>query len=232
MTNISVFAKEQAEYFKYRYEGTLIVTTLAGGTPSDPKVAEGWIKTKMGLTNDAEIQKQVAEVMASRGVTAEEAAAEVNINRHLNGFKRTPDGRLYIEGRQLKAGLKEAASCAVAADNLAPRGWGKTNKGINGFLAEHLFVVEDKLHLATVDGQPVTEPTGVNQRFVHTWRGSGIQYEEFVVDARIDFTVIADYDFSERDWAAIWTSGEQQGLGASRSQGYGRYAVTKWERVK
>lgn len=232
MTNISVFAKEQQEYFKYRYEGALVVSTLAGGTPSDPKVAEGWIKSKMGLTSDADIQQQVAKTMAERGITAEEAAAEVNMNRHLNGFKRASDGRLFIEGRQLKAGLKEAASCAVAADNLKPRGWGKTNKGINSFLAEHMFVVEDRLYLFDENAKPVTEPTGVNQRFVHTWRGSGIQYEEFVKDAMIRFTVICDYDFADSDWAAIWTSGEQQGLGASRSQGYGRYAVTRWERVK
>lgn len=75
----------------------------------------------------------------------------------------------------------------------------------------------------------MTEPTGVNQKFVHTFRGSGIQYEEFVMNAQIDFTVIADHEFTPEEWAAIWTSGEQQGIGASRSQGYGRYDVTRWD---
>jgi hypothetical protein len=207
--------------FPYRFAGQLVVGTIAGGTPTDPKVAEGWLRTKLGDKDDL-IREMVAETMVERGVTADEAAKIVDTQKHLNGFKRDEQG-LYIEGRQLKAALKEAASCAVAAGKLTARGWGKTNKGLLSYLAEHVFVVEERLHLG------VTEATGINQRFVHTFRGSGIQYEEYVTDAKIDFTVMADHDFSEKEWAAIWTSGEQQGIGASRSQGYGRYEVTRWD---
>lgn len=219
----SVFVSVQQEMFPFRFSGQLTVGTIAGGTPTDPKVAEGWIRTKMGLSAESEIQRAVAETMVERGVTAEEAAEIVNINKHLNGFKRDERG-LYIEGRQLKAALKEAASCAVAAGKISGKSWGKTNKGLLNYLAEHVFITQDRLHLG------VTEPTGINQRFVHTFRGSGIQYEEYVTDAVIDFDVIADHDFTDQEWAVIWTSGEQQGIGASRSQGYGRYAVTRWDR--
>lgn len=220
---MSVFADYRAEMFPYRFSGQLLVGTIAGGTPTDPNVAESWIRTKLGATDDL-VRQMVAEAMVDRGVTADEAAEQVAMIKHLNGFRRDEQG-LYIEGRQLKAALKEAASCAVAAGKLNGRGWGKTNKGLLSYLAEHVFVIEDRLHLG------VTEASGINQRFVHTFRGSGIQYEEYVTDAKVDFTVMADHDFSERDWAAIWTSGEQQGIGASRSQGYGRYEVTRWERA-
>jgi hypothetical protein len=220
----SVFAKAKIELFPFRYAGQLTVGTIVGGTPTDPKVAEGWLRTKLGETPDDRIREMVAETMVERGVTVQEAAAIVNVNQHLNGFKRDARG-LYIEGRQLKAALKEAASCAMAVDKLKSKGWGKTNKGLLNFMAEHVFVVEERLYLGA------TEATGVNQKFVHTFRGSGIQYEEFVTDAVIDFTVIADHDFTDADWAAIWTSGEQQGIGASRSQGYGRYDVTRWDRI-
>lgn len=220
----SVFAKFQNELFPYRFSGQLVVGTIAGGTPTDPNVAEGWIKTKLGAKDDL-LREMVAETMVERGVTADEAAKLVDTQKHLNGFKRDDQG-LYIEGRQLKAALKEAASCAVAAGKLNARGWGRTNKGLLSYLAEHVFVVEERLHLG------VTEATGISQRFVHTFRGSGIQYEEYVTDAKLDFTVIADHDFSEKEWAAIWTSGEQQGIGASRSQGYGRYEVTRWDAIK
>ena len=47
----------------------------------------------------------------------------------------------------------------------------------------------------------------------------------------IPFTVVTDHDFTDKDWAMIWTTGELQGLGASRSQGYGTYTVTKWEKT-
>lgn len=77
----------------------------------------------------------------------------------------------------------------------------------------------------------VTEPTGVSQRFVHTFRGSGIQYEEYVTDAEIRFTVTTDYDFTEEQWAMLWLTGQQQGIGATRSMGFGRYEVIKWDRI-
>lgn len=38
-------------------------------------------------------------------------------------------------------------------------------------------------------------------------------------------------EFSAEQWALLWLTGEQQGIGATRSMGYGRYAVTHWERV-
>jgi len=67
---------------------------------------------------------------------------------------------------------------------------------------------------------------------VSTFRGTGIQYEEYVDDAKVDFTLMADHDFTEQEWATIWLTGEQQGIGASRSQGYGRYEVSKWVRER
>lgn len=222
---MSVFEKHRKDIYPHRFAGSLHIGVIAGGTPTDPKVAEGWLKTKLGIDKDDLIREKVAETMLERGVTADEATSIVSESKHLNGFKRDENG-LYIEGRQLKAALKEAASVAVAAGNLKGRGWGATNKGLLSYVAEHIFVVEERLHLG------VTEASGVNQRFVHTFRGSGIQYEEFVNDAKVDFTVISDHDFSAREWAAIWLSGEQQGIGASRSQGFGTYEVTRWDPIK
>lgn len=221
---MSVFANYRDKAFPFVFSGTLAVGTIAGGTPTDPKVAEGWLKTKLGDKDDL-IREMVATTMVERGVSADEAAKLVDEYKHLNGFKRDQDG-LYIEGRQLKAALKEAASVAMAADKLKSRGWGKTNKGLVSYMAEHVFVVEDRLYLG------VMEATGINQRFVHTFRGSGIQYEEFVTNAVINFTLISDHDFSPEEWAMIWLCGEQQGIGASRSQGFGRYEVVRWDRVK
>ncbi len=219
----SVFAKYNKTSWPYRFAGSLLVGTIAGGTPTDQKVAEGWLKTKLGAKDDL-LREMVAETMAERGVTADEAAAIVDTNKHLNGFKRDDNG-LYIEGRQLKAALKEAASVAVAAGKLEMRGWGKTNKGLLGFLAEHVHIIEDRLHLG------VTEASGITQRFVHTFRGTGIQYEEYVADAKISFTVETDYKFTDEQWAHIWLTGERQGIGASRSQGFGKYTVTSWEKA-
>lgn len=219
----SVFASFGKKAWPYRFEGSLRVFTIAGGIPTDERVAENWLKTKLADKDDL-IREAVANTMAERGITADEAAKEVDSLKHLNGFKRDESG-LYIEGRQLKAALKEAVSVAVASGKLKLKGWGETRKFITSYFPEHVFVLDDRLHLGT------SEPTGISQRFVHTFRGTGIQYEEFVEDAKISFTLASDHPFTDEEWAMIWLTGEQQGIGASRSQGFGRYEVTRWERV-
>lgn len=216
----SVFAKYSPKAYPFVFGIDLLVGVIAGGTPTDPKVAEGWLKTKLGVDKESLIREAVAEVMVERGVTADEAVAAVDANKHLNGFRRDESG-LYIEGRQAKAAIKEAANVRWPKER-----WGPSRKGTLSFFAEHTFVMEDRLYLG------VTEASGINQRFVHTFRGSGIQYEEYVTDAKLSFTVTTDYDFSAEEWALLWLTGEQQGIGATRSQGYGRYEVTRWERLK
>lgn len=228
MTTNSVFADFEQKSYPHRFAGQILVHTLCGGTPTDPKVAEGWIKTKLAPTDDL-LRSMVADTMAERGVTVDEAAEIVADTRSLTGFKRDDQG-LYIEGRQLKAALKEAISVAVAAGKLPKLKWGATNKAALGFLAEHVFILEDRLHLG------VAEPSGVAQRFVQTWTPKGpisaIKYEEYVTDAKFDFTVVTDHPYTDDQWAAIWTTGEKQGIGASRSQGFGTYAVTRWDRLQ
>lgn len=221
---MSAFAEYRQKAWPFRFSATLLVGTIAGGTPTDPKVAEGWLRTKLGDKDDL-IREAVAQTMVERGVDAETAAKEVDNLKHLNGFRRDDQG-LYIEGRQAKAAIKEAASVAGASGKLPLKKWGLTGKGLLGYISEHVFVLEDRLHLG------VNEPTGIVQRFVHTWRGSGIQYEEYVEKAEITMTVVTDHDFTAEQWAMLWLTGEQQGIGASRSQGFGRYEVTSWERLK
>lgn len=216
----SVFADYATQAWPYKFTGQLHIPTIAGGVPSNEHVAEAWLRTKLADKDDL-IREAVAQTMLERNMTADEAAKLVDINKHLNGFKRDQHG-LYIEGRQLKAAIKEAASVAMAAGKLNARGWGKTNKGLLSYIAEHVFVTDDRLHLG------VNEPSGIVQRFIHTFRGTGIQYEEYVNDAKITFTLVSDHDFTDKEWALIWLTGEQQGIGASRSQGFGRYTVTSW----
>lgn len=228
----SIFADIADRTFNKQYHAELLVYELHGGTPTDPNKAKGWIASKMGLKDEA-LQEMVVKTMTERGVDfeamthedIEAAAEEIADLRQLNGFKRLDDENLCIEGRQVKAMLKEAASIAVAGGHLPSRGWGKTNKGLLNFLAEHIFVLDDKIPLGVV------EPSGVSQRFVHTWRGSGIQYEEYVTDAKIGFTVVTDYDWPKEFWPTVWVIAEKNGLGASRSTGVGTFEVTAWDQL-
>lgn len=137
-------------------------------------------------------------------------------------------GELLIEGRQIKAMIKEAAMIAVGAGHIDGKGWGSTRKSMLGFLAEHAFVPEDEVLLG------VTDPSEVNQSFVHTFRGSGIKLEEIIHDAVVDFTLQCDYDFAAKEkdfFATVFVVAQQNGLGASRSQGFGRFKVTKFDKL-
>ena len=220
----SVFKQFQHKAWPFQFRGTLHVASLAGGTPTDQRVAEGHIRSKMALSDDL-IREQVAKVMLERGVDADEAAKLVGDAKHLNGFKRDPEFGLFIEGRQLKAAIKEACSVAVASGKLSARGWGTTNKSLLGFVAEHVVVDDERLYLGRETHDDIV------QRFVHTWRGTGIQYEEVCRNVELSFTVLADWNFSDEEWAMIWLTGENQGIGASRSQGFGKYKVIRWDRV-
>lgn len=218
----SAFATHANTAWPHRYNATITVKNLAGGVPTDPRVAEGWLKTKLADKDDL-IRDLVAQTMVERGVTADEAAVEVDKLKHLNGFKRNEHG-LYIEGRQLKAAIKEAAGVARATDKLKMK-WGATNKGVLGFVAEHIMVVEDTLQLGVDTASRVLQSFPKNPRTGQT----GIQYTEVIDEAAFDFTIISDYKFTDQEWAMLWLTGEQQGIGASRSQGFGRYEVTRWE---
>jgi hypothetical protein len=239
---VSAFDQWANQAWPHKFRGVIHVHRIAGGVPSNKKVIEGWIKSRLGQDNTTLLQQQVAEVMVERGLpnTPEgyaDGIEEVIKTANLNGFKRIdpgtraledyPDreGELYIEGRQLKAAIKEAALVAAGAGKLPVKGWGKTAKGLKGFVAEHIQINEDTLPLG------VTQPTNIAQRFVQSRFGSSISYEEYCDDVEFEFTCATDWDFTEEQWAMIWLTGQEQGIGATRSQGYGRYVVKSWERL-
>lgn len=222
----SVFEDYEEKVYPYRYRGEIVVEQLVGGIPQDPNKVEGWLRSKIE-DDDLLLQELIVETLLEIGgdpdsPTDREKATKLAANkRNLNGFKRDrATGELYVEGRQLKACIKEAANIQWATER-----WGPTRKGTKNFFAEHIFVVERRLPLG------VTEPTGVQQRFVHTFRGTGIQLEEYVEEARFEFTIITDHVFKKDQWAYLWKTAEKQGIGATRSQGFGTFLVTGWDKL-
>ena len=237
---MGIFGKFENDAWPFWYQGELKVGILAGGIPQDPNVVESWIKTKLrDIRSDAEIQDVIATTMAELGLDEEAAIEKASTQMvGVNGFKRTPPGtgQLIIEGRQLKAAMKEAVMVAANAGKLATGKWGNPDnasfkKQIKGWFPEHFFITEEYLPIFHEDGSPVMDHDGTTQKFVHTHRGDSISYEQFVKNAVIPFTLKADFEMKEKDWAMIWLTGEMQGVGASRSQEYGRYEITKWDQV-
>lgn len=246
----SVFAAYRPQIYSHNFRATLFVGKLIGGIPSKPTVVEGWIRKSLGEQSSDLIRTMVAETiqqrfgldpaLLDRPEILEKAIKEVAHKSNLNGFKRDPerlinpttgkpwsdednDGELYVEGRQVKAALKESANIRWPWE----KGKGRTfmGKGAKSFVSEHVFVLDDRCYLGT------DRPNGIQERFVHANQGPGIAREEYVENAELTFDVTTDYDFTDNEWAELWLTAELQGVGATRSQGFGRFAVTQWERI-
>lgn len=223
-SNIHPFAQFVKDAWPYRFRVGLHIDNLHGGTPRNADVVRSWLRAKAGWTDEMQIEAEVQRIFTARPTASDaevttEAVADL-ADKHVNGFPRDEHG-LYLPGRCLKSGIKEMGSVALASGAIKRR-YGETNKGVLSFIAEHVMVVEDRLYLGR------DEHDDLHTRFVVSRWGTGITVEEVCYDVKLTATVISDYDFTPREWAVMWLKGEQQGLGASRSQGFGRYTVTEW----
>lgn len=230
---MGVFDKHYSSVFT-TYRATIqIRDKIMGGTPKDPKAIEGWIKKNAGLAGD-ELRRLTIRTLIENGMDLSENPTDEEIDKAIgdiaalkqtNGFKRDETG-LYIESRTVKAMLKESTNVVFAGHEK----WGKTNKGPRNFLAERVFVNPEKIYLG------VEEPTSMLMFVGHISGPKGPQstltYIEYVDHPRITFDVIVLGDEIKEDhWPKIWVHAQENGLGALRSQGFGRFDVEEWEKA-
>ncbi len=205
---------------------------LVGGIPKDPKLIEGWLRNKAGIEDAQEMRVAMLRTLAEVGGGAPEvsidgddlaqATSALISQKRTTGFKIGLDG-LYVEGRQVKAMLKESTNIVFAGER-----WGPTRKAAKAFFAERVFIDPDKLTLGVV------EPTGVEMVVGHlggpTGPRSTLGHYEFVEQPSLEFRVMVLRDCITADqWRAIWCHAQENGFGTLRSQGYGRFDVVQWE---
>lgn len=233
-----------------RYQGRIqFRDKIMGGIPKDPKIIEGWLRSKTGVTSEEEIKQMVLRTLEESGaevrpdMTFEEleaAASKIAGVKNTNGFKVTepgPGGKLYIESRYIKACLRECVNIEYAGERMGP-----TRKGAKAFFAERAFVNPDKIVLNHIGGAgkvvPIgPQPDGVDLFIGHVTGPKGPQstltYHEYVINPVIDFEVMVSHDcVGADDWAAIWVNAQEIALGALRSQGFGRFDVLAWKCIE
>jgi hypothetical protein len=244
----SVFVQYRDELFA-TYEVELqFVDKIMGGVPKNPKVVEGWLRAKAGVTEARELFQATARTMAENGTPLDydpSALATMNPDemyhiidratqehaalKSTNGFKHDDEG-LYIEDRQIKAAIKESTNILYAGER-----WGKTKKGPKSFVAERVYVEgtnghPNRLYLGT------DEPDNVELVVGHVQDKQGkrstLTYHEYVEKPVIQFRIASLRDEVSYDhWGMLFAHMELNGLGALRSQSHGRFEVTKFERV-
>lgn len=228
----SIFDGMTSPFARYRVE-IRFRAKLMGGVPKAPDVIEGWLRSKAGVTDEAEIGHMTALTLAQRlGVDPGSAdiedmiaaSREVAASKSTNGFKADGDG-LYVEGRQVKALLKEVTNIVYAGEK-----WGPTRKGARNFVAERVFVVEDRIHLGR------TQPDGIEQVIGHVSGPQGarstLTYHEYVFQPTCSFTLMSHRDCIKPDqWVDLLILAQEEGLGALRSQGHGRFSVQAFDKL-
>ncbi|HLZ26448.1 MAG TPA: hypothetical protein VKV73_03925 [Chloroflexota bacterium] len=205
---------------------------LIGGIPKDPKLIEGWLRGRAGVDDPQDLRLAVLRTLEEVGGSTADSPSEdglvdpaaVGSQKRITGFKVGADG-LYVEGRQVKAMLKESTNIVFAGER-----WGPTRKAARAFLAERVFVEPDKLLL------DVQAPTGVELVVGHIAGPMGprstLTNYEYVEQPVIEFRVLVLRDcIAAEQWRDIWSHAQENGFGTLRSQGHGRFDVTQWERL-
>jgi len=208
---------------------------LLGGVPKDPHLVEAWLRARADISDEDELHHTWLRTLGELGVDIGEqispddalaASRKLAETRLTTGFKVDAERGLYLEARQVKAGLRENINILYGGQRVGP-----TRKGARGFVAERVFVTPDRLYLDR------REPDGVELIIGHLSGPQGprsvLSYHEYVeAPAAIEFTVLVAEDaVPQLWWPRVWTLFEQNGLGATRSQGFGTFNLVRWDRA-
>jgi hypothetical protein len=208
---------------------------VRGGTPLNPEVVEQFLRSKIpGLGEDeylhiwrrtmGELGVEVDDKMSYEEIV--EASKKLAVEQNANGFKRWGD-RPYIEARCIRAMLREGIHILFASQK-----WGDTGKGPKSYFVERVTVQPDRVFL-TREPAPrkfelfIGHPTGPQGP------RSTLTYVEYVDEPEVEFDVLIANDFmSEAMWKDLWFWAEETGgLGAMRSQLYGRFDIDVFEKI-
>lgn len=252
----SVFAKHLGEVYTFRQVTVQFHSRIYGGIPLRPDVIEAWLRKGTGITNQQELAAVVKRtIMELDPELAEQskslspydlmklASEKLATSQSSVGFKRDENG-LFIESRQIKAGLREATNILYAGKR-----WGDTKKGPKSWLAERVFVGPERIYLGVPspdgeeaqDGLPkgstyAKEPTSLELFVGHVTGPQGarstLTYYQYVETPKITFLVATIQDeVIAQEWPRIWVTLENLGFGALRSQDAGRFDVEAWDEV-
>ncbi len=228
-TAVSDRFKPRALYETYRVK-IAIRDKIHGGKPKNEDLLGEHIRRKTGH-NDEITNKQIDD--ANKKLPSLEGLEEIEkqeVEKSSNGFLSDERG-LYVNAYQLKAMFRQSASML---------GIYKEKRGSKNMCAEGAeikgLVVEDKLYLGK------EAPDGIDEGIVHamTPKGpiSGLKKVDFVLRPVLEFEIWVlkvhpneTRHIGEDDIVKILTFSQENGLGADRSQGSGKFDVVEFQKL-
>jgi len=198
---------EMELYKKYRVK-IKFRDKILGGIPKNPEMIKGWLAGRK--VPKEEINERAEKIAEEVQATEEEKA--------WTGFKSDKKG-IYIEPRQIRAMLKEAAF--VKRMTRTP--------GFRDSINHGLFIKPEKIYL-TRDGKEIKEPDGYEEKPIHVIGPRGkrteLKREDFVEKAEAEFEIWdATTVITKKDLQIMLTLGQEIGLGSSRSQDFGKFDI-------
>jgi hypothetical protein len=218
-----------------RYEVKILLRDIVGGKPATPEMIAKWVEATCKAAKAEARAKIVDAHVETLPETVEEEGEKQGIV-----FSRV-DGELAIEGRQIKAMLKEAGNICkdiVPTGRMEKRTAAEIKAGkdpkpqigitaLRSKVADQVFVEEEHVGLGR------TEADEVNERAIHVMTARGprnsIKRSEICRDVEITFHVRrrtgSGEGVPEPALLAILDYAQTVGLGADRSQGFGQFTI-------
>ena len=197
---------------------------LCGGVPKDPSTLLTFTRVRTGHEDDI-TTGQVEELEET--VTPDTLSPD-NL-KNVTTFQRDEHG-LFLHERNIKAMLKECAQVL---------GFNKKLRGLKQVNQHGLFVKgqleTDRVYLEDPEtGEYMTAVSGELVSPVHAWTGSSIKRTEYVQRPilRFDLWVLADSPWTDEAWQRVWMLAQENGIGACRSQGYGKFDLLAFTRTE
>jgi len=227
-------SKELEEIARETYVGWKAVLqfrdTVEGGVPKDPEMIRTWILAKVSKGElkmepqevEELIRTTAQEVIVQEEEAEEETSKEQVTRRKLKaswcGFKSDENG-LYIEARQVHAMLKECANTLKLTRQIP---------GLRQVLQHGTHIKPVKIYLSK------KEPDGIREAIAQTRFGSAFKRNDYVKNAEITVEIYyADVGFlSDDNYKKVMVVAQENGLGANRSQGVGKFDILQLEKIQ
>jgi len=192
---------------------------VLGGIPKAKDLIEFWLRSR-GLSG-----RDLKAVAQETAIEVQAKETENHEIRNWTSFKKDREG-LFIEERQIKALLKEAAYVLRLSRIV----------GFRDSISHGVFVKPEKIHLLRA-GKPLHEPDGYVERPIHVLTRQGprtsVVRQDFVLKPHSSFDlVVASPLVKFEDLQRLLRLGEEIGLGASRSQGYGKFVIKELKSIQ
>lgn len=192
---------------------------LCGGTPRNQELIEAWVKARTGH-DDALTKQQTAEALA--------ALTDQVAEKSWIGFPADDRG-LFVWSRQVKALFREAATML----RITTQKMGSKQIFQHGFEIKEPGTGGDRLHLDR------KEADGTDESPIHVVTAQGprtaLRRMDYVTKAKLSFEIwVLRTEAAEKrhvgkeEIVKMLAFCQENGLGASRSQGYGKFDVVEF----